>query len=58
MAKIWRIVLISVLVLLVAGALLAGAGLLTGASPERVWTALGLEVRIGSVLEAARSHLP
>ena len=40
MARIWKFVLAAALVLLVCGVILAGTGLLTGASPERVWTGL------------------
>lgn len=37
MTRIWKYVGIVVIVLLIFGLLLAGAGLLTGAEPERVW---------------------
>lgn len=36
MTKVWKVVLIVALVLLVFGLLLAGVGLLTGASTERI----------------------
>lgn len=37
MTRIWKYVGIAVIVLLIFGLLFAGAGLLTGAEPERVW---------------------
>lgn len=37
MTRIWKYVGIAVIVLLVFGVLLGGAGLLTGAETERVW---------------------
>lgn len=37
MTRIWKYIGIIVAVLLVFGVLLGGAGLLTGAEPERVW---------------------
>ena len=40
MAKIWKAVWIGVVILLIAGLLLGGAGLLTGASADRVQIAL------------------
>ena len=44
MGKAWKIVLIVALVLVVAGVLLAGTGLITGASVERVLVGIrGLE---------------
>ena len=43
MGRIWRFVGFSVMTLLVAGLLLAGTGLLTGASTERVSAVLSGE---------------
>ena len=40
MAKIWKMVVILAAILLVCGLLLGGAGLLTGASAERVRSAM------------------
>ena len=40
MKHFWKIVLILVVVLLLAGILLGGAGLLTGASPDRIFDAV------------------
>ena len=37
MSRIWKYVGIIVIALLIFGVLFAGAGLLTGAEPERVW---------------------
>ena len=37
MTRIWKYVGVAVIVLVVFGLLLGGAGLLTGAEPERVW---------------------
>ena len=55
MAKIWKYVLILALVLLAFGVLLAGTGLLTGASFSRVWSALALNQRLNIILENFRS---
>ena len=51
MAKIWKYVLIAALGLLAFGVLLGGTGLLTGASPERIWADLGLQTRLTAFLE-------
>ncbi len=53
MAKLWKYVIILAVILLAFGALLAGAGLITGASAGRVTTALDLAAR----LEAVRQNL-
>ena len=37
MTRIWKYVGVAVIVLLVFGLLLGGAGLLTGAEPDRIW---------------------
>ena len=36
MLKVWKIVLIIVIVLVVIGLLIGGTGLITGASPDRI----------------------
>lgn len=54
MARAWRIVLWIAFGMLVLGILLAGTGMLTGASIERAWETLGLQQRADSFLDAIR----
>lgn len=53
MTRIWKYVGIIVIALLVFGVLLGGAGLLTGAEPERVWRIIDGE----SYIEAVKASL-
>ena len=62
MAKAWKTVIILVVILLTLGVILAGAGLLTGASWSRVWTQLSgslqeLEARLRE-MERMTAQLP
>ena len=54
MARAWRIVLWIAFGMLVLGILLAGTGMLTGASIERAWETLGLQQRANLFLDAIR----
>ena len=66
MATIWKVVGIAVVILLIGGLLLGGAGLLTGASAERVATVLtgdlhGLEnasLNLGETVSGLVTTLP
>ena len=63
MARLWRAVGIIVAVLLICGVLLAGAGLLTGASPARVGDMLAgdlgdFQTMYGHAREVAEDLLP
>lgn len=60
MTRIWKYVGIAVIVLLVFGLLLGGAGLLTGAEPERIWRIVKSEGYIDEIrasLETGRNML-
>lgn len=46
MAKAWKTVIVLVVILLTLGVILAGAGLLTGASWSRVWTQLSGSLQV------------
>lgn len=49
MTRIWKYVGVAVIVLLVFGLLLGGAGFLTGAEPERIWRVVESEGYIDEI---------
>lgn len=60
MTRIWKYVGIVVIALLVFGVLLGGAGLLTGAEPERIWRIVdgdGYIEALKASLETAKNTL-
>lgn len=58
MARAWRLMILVILGVLILGVLMAGAGLLTGASVERTWTALALDQRLNALAGSVRALLP
>lgn len=57
MSKVWKIVGLIALIALVAGAVLAGVGFMTGANLSRVQDVLPADAAPGSVLGYVRSLL-